>query len=157
METVTLAALHSSFSHSKNASSLLVSAPSINHPLKLGVPGGAIGKGPACQCRRCKRRCFDLRVGKIPQRRAWQSTPVFLPGESYGQRSLAGYSPWGHKELDTTERLTRKWFCILIVVVVIRVCTWIITHIHHTNVNFLVLILYDYLQCNHWERLGDWV
>ena len=74
-----------------------------------------------------------------------------------GQRCLAGYSPWGHKELDTTERLTRKWFCILIVVVVIRVCTWIITHIHHTNVNFLVLILYDYLQCNHWERLGDWV
>ena len=99
METVTLAALHSSFSHSKNASSLLVSAPSINHPLKLGFPGGAIGKGPACQCRRCKRRCFDLRVGKIPQRRAWQSTPVFLPGESYGQRSLAGYSLQGHKRV----------------------------------------------------------
>ena len=35
----------------------------------------------------------------------WQPTPVFLPGESHGQRSLAGYSPWGHKELDTTERL----------------------------------------------------
>ena len=43
--------------------------------------------------------------GKIPWRRAWQPTPVFLPGESYGQRSLAGYSPWGHKELDTTEQL----------------------------------------------------
>ena len=107
METVTLAALHSSFSHSKNASSLLVSAPSINHPLKLGFPGGAIGKGPACQCRRCKRRCFDLRVGKIPQRRAWQSTPVFLPGESYGQRSLAGYSPQGQKESNTTEAMAR--------------------------------------------------
>ena len=37
-------------------------------------------------------------------RRKWQSTPVLLPGKSYGQRSLAGYSPWGHKELDTTER-----------------------------------------------------
>ena len=36
-------------------------------------------------------------------RRAWLLTPVFLPGESYGQRSLTGYSPWGHKELDTTE------------------------------------------------------
>ena len=35
----------------------------------------------------------------------WQSTPVFLPGESYGQRSLVGYSSWGRKELDTTERL----------------------------------------------------
>ena len=48
---------------------------------------------------------FNPRVGKIPQRRNWYSTPAFLPGESYGQRSLAGYSPWSHKELDTTERL----------------------------------------------------
>ena len=40
-------------------------------------------------------------------RREWQPTPVSLPGESHGQRSLVGYSPWGHKELDTTERLTR--------------------------------------------------
>ena len=39
-------------------------------------------------------------------RREWQPTPVSLPGESHGQRSLVGYSPWGHKELDTTERLT---------------------------------------------------
>ena len=41
--------------------------------------------------------------GKIPWRRAWQPTPVFLPGESQGLRSLAGYSQWGHKELDTAE------------------------------------------------------
>ena len=41
----------------------------------------------------------------VPWRRAWQPTPVFLPGESHGQRSLAGYSPWGCKELDMTERL----------------------------------------------------
>ena len=45
-------------------------------------------------------------VGKIPWSRKQQLTPVFLLGESHGQRSLAGYSPWGHKELDTTERLT---------------------------------------------------
>ena len=38
-----------------------------------------------------------------PWRREWEPTPVFLPGESHGQRSLAGYSPWGFKELDTTE------------------------------------------------------
>ena len=44
-------------------------------------------------------------VGKIPWRRAWQPTPIFLPGESYGQRSLEGYSPWGCKESDTTEGL----------------------------------------------------
>ena len=49
------------------------------------------------------RRGFDLWVGKIPWRRAWQPSPVFLPGESNGHRSLVGYSPWGHKELDTTE------------------------------------------------------
>ena len=42
-------------------------------------------------------------VGKIPWRRAWQPTPVFLPGESHEQRSLAGYSPCGGKELDTSQ------------------------------------------------------
>ena len=55
------------------------------------------------QCRRHGRQGFDPWVGKIPWRRARQPTPVFLPGESHGQRSLKGYSPWGHKELDTTE------------------------------------------------------
>ena len=58
------------------------------------------GKEPACQCRRCR---FDPWVGKTPWRRKWQCTPVFLPGEFHEQRSLAGYSPCGHKELDTTE------------------------------------------------------
>ena len=47
-------------------------------------------------------RC-DPWVGKIPRRRAWQPTPVFLPGESHRQRSLVGYSPWGRKEPDRTE------------------------------------------------------
>ena len=59
----------------------------------LGFPGGASGKELACQCRRHKRLGFDPWVGKIPWRKAWQLTPVFLPGESLGQRSLAGYSP----------------------------------------------------------------
>ena len=49
---------------------------------------------------------FDAWVGKIPGRREWQPTPVFLPGESYGQRSLEGYSPWGHKESDMTDGQT---------------------------------------------------
>ena len=43
-------------------------------------------------------------VRKIPWRTEWQPTPVFLPGKSHGQRSLGGYSPWGHKESDTTEQ-----------------------------------------------------
>ena len=55
------------------------------------------------QCRRRKRCGFNPWVGKIPWRRAWQPTPEFLPGESHGQRSLAVYSPWGHKEWATTE------------------------------------------------------
>ena len=52
-----------------------------------GFPGGARGKEPACQCRRCKRPRFDPWVGKVPWRRARQLTPVFLPGESHGQRA----------------------------------------------------------------------
>jgi len=55
-------------------------------------PGGASGKESACQCRRHKRHRFDPWVGKIPWRRAWELTPVFLPGESHGQRNLVGYS-----------------------------------------------------------------
>ena len=53
----------------------------------------------------CRRPGFDPCVGKIPWRRKWQPTPVFLPGESHRQRSLAGYSPWGCKESEMTEWL----------------------------------------------------
>ena len=78
-----------------------------NHHLlhSMGLPGGASGKEPACQCKRHKRPSFDPWVGKISWRRAWQPTPVFLPGETQGQRSLVGYSPWGCKESGTTGRL----------------------------------------------------
>ena len=70
---------------------------------KSGFPSGASGKEPACQCRRHKRHGFDPWARKIPRRRAWQPTPVFLSGESHTQRSLADYSPWSCKELDTTK------------------------------------------------------
>ena len=52
----------------------------------------------------CGQKEVDPWVGKIPRRRAWQPTPVSLPGDSYGQRSLAGYNPKGCKESDMTER-----------------------------------------------------
>ena len=55
---------------------------------------------------------FNSWVGKIPWRRKWQSTPAFFPGKAHGQRSLIGYSPWGHKELDTTERLHFHFYCL---------------------------------------------
>ena len=53
----------------------------------------------------CRRHGFDPWVGKIPWRRKWQPTPIFLPGKSHGQRSLVGYTLQGSKESDTTERL----------------------------------------------------
>ena len=58
-----------------------------------GFPDGTRGKESSCQSRRHKRHGFDPWVGKIPSSRAWQPTPVFLTGESHGQKSLAGYSP----------------------------------------------------------------
>ena len=66
---------------------------------RLGLPRWLSGKESTCQCRRCG---FNPWVGKTPLRRKWQSIPVFLPGKSHGQSSLVGYSPWGHKESDTT-------------------------------------------------------
>ena len=70
---------------------------------RLGFPGVSSSKDPACQCWRHKRHWFHPWVMKIPWRRAWQPSPIFLPGEFHGQRSLAGYSPWGHKDSDVTK------------------------------------------------------
>ena len=54
-------------------------------------------------CLQYRRPEFSPWVGKVPRRREWVPTPVFLPGESHGKRSLEGYSPWGPKESDTTK------------------------------------------------------
>ena len=59
-------------------------------------------------CLQCRRPGFNPWFGKMPWRREWQSTPVFLPGKFHGQSSLVGYSPWGHKESDWTEQLTHR-------------------------------------------------
>ena len=67
----------------------------------MDFPGGSEGKESACNA-----GDPGSWVGTIPWRKKWLPTPVFLPGEFYGQRSLVGYSPWGCKELNTTERLT---------------------------------------------------
>ena len=56
-------------------------------------------------CLQCRRPGFNPWVRKIPWRRQWLPTPIFSPGESLGQRSLEGYSPWSYKELDITEQL----------------------------------------------------
>ena len=74
--------------------------------------GGASGKESASNAGDIRDECSipgDSLPGessfsrKIPWRRKWQPTPVFLPGDSHGQRTLAGYSPWGRKESDMTE------------------------------------------------------
>ena len=73
----------------------------------MGFPGGSDSKGSACNA-------GDLSSipgsGRSPREREWLPTPVFLPGEVYGQRGLKGYSPWGRKESDMTERLTLSLF-----------------------------------------------
>ena len=75
----------------------------------LAFPGGSSGKKPTCQGRRHE---FHPWVGKIPWRRKWHPTPVFLPGESHGQRSLEGYSPWGGKKSDRTEHAPTWHLCL---------------------------------------------
>ena len=70
----------------------------------------------------CRRHGFNLWSGKIPWRRKWQPTPVFLPGKSHGQRSLAGYSTRGHKELDMTEKLSTSRSYMLQCVIVVFIC-----------------------------------
>ena len=62
---------------------------------------------------------MDPWVRKIPWRREWQPTQVVLPGEFHGQRSLEGYSPWGRKELNTTDQLT---FSLSLFIVDLQYC-----------------------------------
>ena len=73
----------------------------ITHVLNvaMGFPGGSVGKNAPASTG----DGFSPWVGKIPLRKEWPPTPVFLPGRFHGQRGLAGYSPWGRKESDMTE------------------------------------------------------
>ena len=75
--------------------------------LKWGFPGGSDSKEYACNSG--DPAGFNPWVGRILWRREWLPTPVLLPGEFHGQRSLAGYSPWGCKGLDSTEQLTLRY------------------------------------------------
>ena len=81
--------------------------------LTSGFPGGSEVKVSACSVGDLGSIPGSGR--KIPWRRNWQPTPVFLPGESHGRRSLVGYSPRGRKESDVTERfhsLLDVWFTV---------------------------------------------
>ena len=85
------------------ATSLLPQGPTSNSYPLMGTTLWPSGKKSSWQYRRC---WFEPWVGKIPWRRKWQPTPIFLPGKSQGQRSLVAYSPWSHK--DTIEHTSRQ-------------------------------------------------
>ena len=82
---------------------------------------------------------FNPWVRKIPWRRKWQPTPVFLPGESHGQRSLAGYSPQSCNELDMIERLTT----VLDGFTTEIFCRWQLVCAHFTGQNMTLLFIND--------------
>ena len=112
--TSSTASVNSDFLHSpcsSAAATFLIFKWSIksDHSDYENFPGGSDGKESACNARKPR---FDPWVGKIPWRRK-SPLPLFLPGGSHGQRSLVGYSPWGLKESDTTEQLTRVVIVIM--------------------------------------------
>ena len=73
------------------------------------LPRWRSGKESACQC---KKHIFNLWSRKFPQKRKWQPTPIFLPGEPHGHRSLVGCHLWGRTELDTTEATQQQQQCV---------------------------------------------
>ena len=77
-----------------------------------GLIDGSGGKESICNAGDARHIGSLPMSGRSLQRRKWKLTPVFLPGKSHGQRSLAGYSPWSHKESDTTEHACTVYFSI---------------------------------------------
>ena len=92
--------------HGKRKAEKTLDLISLKVSLGLRLPRWCSGKESTYQCRRCNRHMFDPWIGKITWRSKWQPTLVFLPGKFHGQRNQAGNSPWGHKDLDTTEWLS---------------------------------------------------
>ena len=83
---------------------LPISIFSHNHWYSASLVAQSVKNLPAGQ------ETYVRSLGSIPWRREWQPTPVFLPGESHGQRSLVGCSPWGLKESGMTEQLIPHWY-----------------------------------------------
>ena len=114
----------------------------------MGFPSGASGKEASCQSRRHKRCGFNPWVRKIPWRRKWQPTPVPMPGKSHGQRCLAGCSPWGCKESDTTEQAGTSFSLLSL--------KPLLSHIHHTLVSLASLYLLSNLEIFHcWIKFSE--
>ena len=99
--------------------------------------------------------------GRAPGKRKWQPTPVFLPGESHGQSILAGYSPWGCRESDVTERLTlstktfvdQPYFNLKTVYIYIYIYIYVETVQYFIQNASTVLLLYSEIMfCFEWLR-----
>ena len=101
-----------------------------------------------------RRPRFNAWVRKIPWRRAWQPTPVFLPAELHGQRSLADSSPWGHKESDKTEQPTHSspsWYTLISSLIQIFSCY----HSHLIYQYYINILLYSYVLLLEWNNHED--
>ena len=88
---------HSSPSAAKGAMTPMSYELNLEESCNLHFVGASLVAQMVKNLPECRRPGFSSWVGKIPWRRAWQPTPAFLHGESHGQRSLVGYSPWGHR------------------------------------------------------------
>ena len=139
------------------------------------LPWWLSGKEPVCQCRGHR---FNPWIRKIPWRRKWQPAPIFLPGKSHGQRSLMGYSPWGHKRVrqywatkqqqhkscrrNSQEALFLPWLCILKCTLFLQIClTNALLHFNsaisilslfHWSINLYFLSDVDYWEIRYWNR-----
>ena len=93
----------------------------------MGFPSDASGKEPSWKCRRHKRHRFYPWVGTIPWRRAWQPTPIFLPGEPSGHRSLVGYSPGSQRVRHNWSDIAlmyaaKKWISLAFFLFLKKIC-----------------------------------
>ena len=123
-------------------------SPSLYSPCECHFPGGTSGKESTCQCRRCRVHPW---VGKIPWRRKWQPTPAFLPGESHGQRSLAGYSPWVAKS-QTLQLSMHAYTWKLLTVYILNILTTkkrVIMWCDRSINNVMVVTILQYIPNQH--------
>ena len=108
------------------------------------LPRRLSGKVSACQCRRCRRLRFDAWVRKIPWRRKWQPTPVFLLGESHRPQRLVDCSPWGHKELAVTVHTAHTLLGALLSSFTSRFHNWVVDYSHHSSCFYHFLSFFFY-------------
>ena len=97
---------------------------------------------------------FNPLVRKIPRRRKWQPTPVFLPGKNHGQMSLAGYSPWGRKESDMTECTYTGWLRPRDTADTVSLWYRLILHSAHGILGQLCLGTHDFVDLHHLDQYG---